>query len=68
MAEGLPSRWRQSAYGVVPDKDGSVLVAQEDYDAVLKTRILYVSSGGALAAFGVKGPGMLGAMAVAASC
>jgi len=36
--------------------------------SVRKTKILYVSSGGALAAFGVKGPGMLGAMAVAASC
>src|SRR5580700_945540 len=25
-----------SADGIIPDKDGSVLVAQEDYDAVLK--------------------------------
>jgi hypothetical protein len=36
VAERLPSRRRQSAYGIVPDKDGSVPVAQEDYDAVLK--------------------------------
>src|SRR5262249_30417958 len=31
--------WQQagnSADGIIPDKDGSVLVAQEDYDAVLK--------------------------------
>jgi hypothetical protein len=36
--------------------------------SVRKTKILYVSSGGALAAFDVKGPGMLGATAVTASC
>src|SRR5581483_787967 len=31
--------WQQggnSADGIIPDKDGTVLVAQEDYDAVLK--------------------------------
>lgn len=41
VAEG--AKWRivwqaagNSADGIIPDKDGSVLVAQEDYDTVLK--------------------------------
>lgn len=45
-----------SADGIIPDKDGSVLVAQEDYDAVLK---IDANGNASVAVAGAKGVGSL---------
>lgn len=61
VAEG--AKWRivwqaagNSADGIIPDKDGSVLVAQEDYDTVLK---IDTDGNGSVAVANAKGIGSL---------